>query len=276
MLIDYCDESPAPSGGEFPFFLEFGFLKRQATSATSLRGTLCARGRLHLSLSISRDIAIAVLSPRPDPGVRATSKLLAYNNAFLMLCDATCLATGEPNCWLPANPVFLSESTRQEAHASMERIFRMMDAINDLSIQHATAEVMHITLVGRIRYTHMEIIALTLDGELRKVIFGELPLPDSRGLSADLQVPYGIIDERYLASKRENSTQQSPGSRKLQPELMWTNLEAKDVIQPRKKNIRRSPMSDFRCAVCSATNTSQRRYIYIFLFLFPGEPLMVR
>lgn len=245
--------------------------------------------------SLHPNIGVAVWAPRPDPQVRGSSKLLYYNQPFMELCDSASLRCGTMERVIPQTLNFVTDRARQEFRASMERIFCMVDALHSGAVNHTTAQVVHISLLGRFQYVHMEIIALRLNGVLAELIFGEVLLSEEQTLPADLQVPYGFVDERFLPraipfaeelspdgsdSPPQSSVHEQPEPAKPAPvtarkPLRWTMIPEGDLVRDKRKEPKRIPMRDFRCAECSTNVTTQRRYarhIMSWPSCAPSEP----
>lgn len=223
-------------------------------------------------------ICIAILSARANPHARGSSRLLGFNNAFKELCDSPGLVPGDLRSAIPPKPVFLSERTARDASASMQRIFSIVGSINASPLQHATTEVLRISMLGRIRYTYMEVFAMRKEGVLKEVIVAERILPDNHVLANDLYVPYGLVDERFLGNSQSLPDQSPPENVASCPlldapsprSLQWTQVDVKDVRKVRKPPVKRLPLSQFICAECKSSQTTQRRY-HSWCWIFDGK-----
>lgn len=223
-------------------------------------------------LGTDRPIAWSVWSRRSSPEQRGTPKLKASNGMFRDLSGLPNKTPGPYSRLFPqASVPVLTEKQNNDAEASRQRLFYMMDSYLHRGLHQGRGTIVHQSQNGSIQYVYLRQVVYRVNDDFYELIAGEVLITEPK-VSVDLHPIYGVLfnEERlaaytdYVARRRaqlcgiEHSTN-VPG---------WTLHGQQQDDVPHKERRRKVP-AGFVCAFCGTSETPETRYASAAHMQFP-------
>lgn len=226
------------------------------------------------------NVAISIWSPLQDPSNPSSLRLLAYNTAFMYLCDAVSFGDGMLQNVLPSPSVLHSQPLALEVAAAIQRSLKIFSFIQAGNSTFAATKTFHLSKMGNLRRVDAEWYLLTSRNGSKQVLLAEFkseettgkyptsaPLPrnpiataaDTEPLPLD-RAP--VQHQTQTPSMHDMSIVFDVGN-KARRWTTWSTYGTTHASSPVKPAVCRkrsaTPTPDFKCIECGVVETMQKR-----------------
>lgn len=226
------------------------------------------------------NVAISLWSPLQEPSNPCSFRLLAYNAAFMYLCDAVSFGDGAAEHVLPSTAVIRSQPLAHEVAAAIQRSFKIFSFIQAGKSTFAATKTFHLSKKGNLRRVDAEWYLLTSRTAEKQVLLAEFKSEEETAQFTTSAPPQSTpiataADTEPLPLDRAPQQQQAQlpsmsnmsivfdAGNKARRWTTWSTYGTSPASSPVKPSVCRkrsgTPTPDFKCIECGVVETMQKR-----------------